>query len=105
MESQNISPFLVWFISLNIMTIRFIVRITNFEGPNQIPMCVYHSLFMELAVHGHLDCLYLLAGVNHAVVTLTAEICIFQPPFPNLLGTEHELELKYLFVPCVSFFL
>ena len=26
-----------------------IVRITDFEGPNQIPLCVYHSLFMELA--------------------------------------------------------
>ena len=85
-ESQNVCPFLVWFISLNIMTIRFIVRITDFEGPNQIPMCVYHSLFMELAVHGHLDCLCLLASVNHAVVTMTAAICIFSAPFSKPFG-------------------
>ena len=57
---------------------------------------------MELAVHGHLDCLCLLASVNHAVVTLQ-KYAFFQPPFPNLLGTKHELELKYLFIPCVSF--
>ena len=63
-----------------------IVRITDFEGLNQIPLCVYHSLFMELAVQGHLDCLCLLASVNHAVVTMTAAICIFSAPFSKPFG-------------------
>ena len=108
MESQKVSPFLVWFISLNINEHKVrphcsIVRITVFEGPNHIPLCVYHSLFMELAVHGHLDCFCLLASVNHAVVNMTAAISIFSPLFPNLLGTQHELELNYIFTPCVSF--
>ena len=91
MESQKVSPFLVWFISLNINEHKVrphcsIVGITVFEGPNHIPLCVYHSLFMELAVHGHLDCFCLSASVNHTVVNMTAGISIFSAPFSKPFG-------------------
>ena len=109
-ESQNVSPFLVWFISLNIMTIRFVHIVALSELPTlkgrkrfhcvSTTVCLWNWLSMDTQI-----VLCFLASVNHAVVTMTGAICIFSAPFPNLLGTQHELELKYLFVPCVSFFL
>lgn len=86
----DVCRFLVWFISLNIMTMRFIHTVAlselwTLKGWVRFH-CVYTSLFMDLAVRGHLDCFCVLASVNHAVVTVTAEICIFSAPFSKPFG-------------------
>ena len=104
-ESQNVCCFLVWFISLNIMTIRFVHIVALSELPTSgaesysavcIPQCVYGT-----GCHRRLDCFCFLASVNHAVVTMTAEICIFSTPFPKPFGYLAWIRLElYIYSMC-----
>ena len=55
------------------------------EGPNQIPLCIPQFVY-GVGCHGQLDCLCLLASVDYAVVTMTAEVCNFSAPFPKSFG-------------------
>ena len=88
-ESQNVCPFLVWFISLTIMTVKFVHIVVLSELPTLKGRIIFHCVSTTVygvGCHGHLDCFCLLASVNCAVVTMTAEACIFSAPFPIPFG-------------------
>ena len=93
-ESQNVCPFLVWFISLTIMTIRFFQIVALSELPTLKGRIILPQFVYGVGCHGHLDCFCLLASVDHAVVTTTAEACIFSAPFPVPFGYIAWIRIK-----------
>ena len=89
-ESQNIHPFLVWFISLNIMTIRFVhivalSELRTLKGWIRFH-CVYTTVVYGIGCPWTLRLSCFLDSVNHSVVTMTAAICIFSAPFSKSFG-------------------
>ena len=49
MESQNVSPFLVWFISLNIITIRFVHIVALSELPTLKGRIRFHCVSIPIS--------------------------------------------------------
>jgi len=45
-------------------------EVPSFLRPDNILLCIYHTLFTRSSVDGHLGCLHLLAVVTHTAVNL-----------------------------------
>ena len=107
-ESQNVCPFLVWFISLTIMTVRFIHIVVLSELPTLKGWIIFHCVSTTVCLWSWLPwTLRLLLFVGQCESCCCDYDCrsmhFFQPLFPYLFGTQHELESNYEFIPCVSF--